>query len=685
MRPLPCSLLFSALLLASPAHADTRIWPGIAPCATTLQACIDGSANGDRIEVVSSNPINEDITLANRSLQLVGDTPLGQARFAPVRSMAITGNTNGLSVLVSGFRFTDATVLAQWNGTGTGNIELRNLSLENASAGGSHITVYALAGTLNATLYNNQIRSTPTSMTNYMLVDVAALNSILNLDARFNRIAFDTVPTSGGSGISYRLLEGSDGRAVLFGNEVRTRTGASGSQGIVIGDSRNAAGSDLVAWLYNNVVIGDGSVLYSKGISIQRYGPGSITAQVLNNTLVNLRSGLDLHNIWVVTSPPVITVLAKNNLISATTTVDVPSDLATGVTQDYNLHHGTPPATPGTHSIFANPQLVDANAPRLQATSPAHDAADTASLAVGLIVNNLPALDADGLRRIKGSDDKADIGAYEYGDVSFGHETTAANSTGHITFFNHPSVTSAPTANVFATPVYRSVEFPSPYGVYWGSTPWKLFAQNMASMPIGAGFSAFVPAPGAGVFRHQATTGNASNYSKIDNSSTNNQPDQIVLVSQNWSAFDSMIYNNHHIGIAYLTDITSQWAIATMDNENMNTGAAFNIYAQPPSPNAFRVTAIARNLATMSGIVIDHPLLNGQPCARVQATRLRRATPLSAGFDLFYANDIQRWMIYGHNHDSGAIIAGDQFNVVIDPAQIYECSRGDALFANGFE
>ncbi len=39
------------------APAATLTYPGAAPCATTLQSCIDGAASGDTIEIASSNAI----------------------------------------------------------------------------------------------------------------------------------------------------------------------------------------------------------------------------------------------------------------------------------------------------------------------------------------------------------------------------------------------------------------------------------------------------------------------------------------------------------------------------------------------------------------------------------------------------------------------------------------------------
>jgi len=69
--------LGSALIFldqATPAPAKpvgvTRPYPGLAPCNTTLQACIDGSANGDSINIAPGF-YNTSVTL-NKAVSLIG-------------------------------------------------------------------------------------------------------------------------------------------------------------------------------------------------------------------------------------------------------------------------------------------------------------------------------------------------------------------------------------------------------------------------------------------------------------------------------------------------------------------------------------------------------------------------------------------------------------------------------------
>src|SRR5690606_29881401 len=63
-RPL-LSLPFAACLAlsAGEAGAVTRAWPGVAPCAGSLQACIDASGATDVVEITTNATIDETLTI----------------------------------------------------------------------------------------------------------------------------------------------------------------------------------------------------------------------------------------------------------------------------------------------------------------------------------------------------------------------------------------------------------------------------------------------------------------------------------------------------------------------------------------------------------------------------------------------------------------------------------------------
>ena len=80
-------------------------------------------------------------------------------------------------------------------------------------------------------------------------------------------------------------------------------------------------------------------------------------------------------------------------------------------------------------------------------------------------------------------------------------------------------------------------------------------------------------------------------------------------------------------------------------------------------------------------MVLDHPLLNGIPCAAAQVTQgVSPASPGPVGgFDLDYGLVDGRWGIYSPTPWP----ADTTFNVVVDPAQVSACT--DRIFATDFD
>lgn len=78
-------------------------------------------------------------------------------------------------------------------------------------------------------------------------------------------------------------------------------------------------------------------------------------------------------------------------------------------------------------------------------------------------------------------------------------------------------------------------------------------------------------------------------------------------------------------------------------------------------------------------VLLDHPLLNGTPCARPQVTAVFNGSPINDYFNLYYDDSLSRWRIGFHND----FPVGTQFDVLVDPAQVAACT--DVIFADGFD
>ncbi len=165
----------------------------------------------------------------------------------------------------------------------------------------------------------------------------------------------------------------------------------------------------------------------------------------------------------------------------------------------------------------------------------------------------------------------------------FVHKATAANTSGHITTIDYPLTNGHPDAILLVTPNWNpgsvgGVYDDHPIGVYYSGGKWKIFNQDLATIPVGASFNVTVLTAGPGVFVHKATAGNSAfDYTMIDNALTNNNPNAIVLVTPNWNPGGvGGVYSDYKIGVWYTG---SKWAIFNQDGATaIPDGTAFNVY-----------------------------------------------------------------------------------------------------------
>ncbi|MBL8300381.1 MAG: hypothetical protein JNN30_18755 [Rhodanobacteraceae bacterium] len=675
-------LLASLAPLPAAAGITTSIWPGPAPCNTTLQACIDATPNGGSVVIDTDATIDESLNLFNRSLSLVANTgrkpTLAPGNWIIVSSASILGDQN---VTIRDLRLQSSYLSATYTGVGTATYDFSGLVFEQTTTP-VYLHVEGRSGnTVQARLYNNRLTGLPRNL-NAGLIELVNGGGTFNAQAYYNEVNSSSPIAVEGAGVFVDTTGGGSGTVKLHGNTVRGgyyRAGLFVSEGLF-----SSATSDFNARVYSNVVIcadnTSGGSTSGSGIGFT-VNNGRIDGQAINNTITRCSSGISATQWSGGGTGASISGIVKNNLIVGQRGLTFTSALTASLSNDYNLLNvASNLATPGPNTITADARLVGLSVPRLRASSPAIDAADQTALGLGIIFNSLPTNDADGLRRYKGVGGDADIGAYEYGDRSVLHIAASPNITGHITRIDNAILDGDAAANPIATPSWNAsgsgISNDNALGIYYASGKWRLFNQNTSSaMPVNAGYNVFVPAAGSGAFRHVSSATNNSGYAtRLDNSSVNNLPERIILVTQNWSA-GSSVYNAHPIGIDY---VGSEWLIVNIDQASGGTmpiGAGFDVYAQEASPNAFRVRAVTAN----NSIPLDHPLLNDTPCARLNVTRLHNGTAVPRNFDVYYGTANGRWNIFSYS----ALQIGMEFNVVVDPAQVMECA--DRIFANAFQ
>ena len=261
--------------------------------------------------------------------------------------------------------------------------------------------------------------------------------------------------------------------------------------------------------------------------------------------------------------------------------------------------------------------------------------------------------------------------------VRFVHTATITNTTGNYTYIDHPLTNNNPDAIVFVTQNWNPGGVGDTYndyaiGVWYSSSAqkWSIFNQdNTSSMPEGAAFNVLIPATGANAFVHTATAGNITgNWTYIDHPLTNNNPDAIIFVTQNWNPGGvGGTYNDYAIGVWYYSTI-GKWAIFNQDNtSSMPDGAAFNVLIPPTSADVFVHTATATNIAGHY-TYLDHPLTNDNPNAIVFVTPNWNPGGVGGTYNdrpigVWYSSGVKKWAIF--NQDFASMPDGAAFNVLV--------------------
>lgn len=660
-------LLTATALLALPslAGAATLTWPGAAPCDGSLQACIDAATPADTVQIARNTPIDEAI-LITKSLQLraaPGWSPmltrtleLQVPNLSPGSAAEIT--VEGITLFEAGLRVTHAA-------STTARVILRGNTIRSVPAAGSWFNAAALNVTtvspngLDLDVLDNLIdaRLLVPGNTGHAGIRIMGEGSgeLTGFIAR-NRILMQHAPSAAAIGIERHAgssnlriglnrIEGSD-----YGHGIRFRAE----------DSESA--SHIVA-VYNNVVIGQKHHASGAAIVLETT-QAELLSQVLSNTLTHGQRGLLTNG--------TAGIQLANNLF-AYNDEDVLIAPASEVAYLNNLSHGN-----GTSRLIGTPGLVTGS-PRLAFDGfrlrPGSAAIDAASDDVGM--SPMDFVDIDGLPRLKGA--FMDIGAHESGARHLLHRASPGNTV------LHASEMRALQGEVAANPLLTQNWNPGgiggtynnqPVGVYYAEGLWRVFNENIAPMPAGAAFNVF--APGSATPGHLSAPANTfDGASLIDREGLTDNPDAFVLATHHWNGHGSPgQYMDTRWGIAYLG---GYWTLIALEAPFPHQ-RGFNLHMQQRSGSAFLHVSDAGNI-TANWTTIDHPLLNGTPCALLQVTpRTDGSFAPSQQLGVWYTGS--RWAVF--HQGSATMPAGVQMHVLFDPAQVEGCSR-ERIFADGVE
>jgi hypothetical protein len=691
-----CSALLCALVLSTGAQATTRTWPGAAPCNGTLEACFSASASGDTIVLATDTPIDESIGV-NSAVNLVARTGF-KPRFAAGRFIAFTPQEAGpWSLLVSGIAFDDGGIAVQM--VDDGNVVLEDIAATSMQ-GTFPIQVGTFmppSGTIAAQVTVRRCRLRVGTSTGIGIFVSAADGA--QLDARVHDNTIEPIgqiaePASsvGPTGINVRAFGAAAHSIDIQRNRVLPAPdGLSNplarlATGIVV-STFASTGPSAIRVADNVTVLRPGANFANAGVLAILDGTSN-DIRVINNTHVGGRNGIRVQRDNAAAN---VSGRIDNNLVTLASFVGIfilPRTLEPALGNANNLVFGNAieEFTPGPGTLTVDPQLVSVARPRLSPASgvgfgsPAINAGDLGrrlSFGPGTLPA-LPALDNDGLRRVKSG--TLDIGAYEFGDDAFLHNTTGFANT---TALNDPRVNGSTMRTLLATRSggrFASDTTPNPRPMSQryntGTQRWELLADDGFNINTGAGFTVFVPGTGIGSLTHVTNGTNvAGAFSQLPASPNN----AIYLISASRGADSGGIADPHPLGASFQF---GNWFAVNLDNAAMPLSSRFNVYWQEPSANAYVHTVEADNQPNALVSELDHPLLNGNRCAvlHVSSNATVSLNPHHVG--VRYDSARQRW--YVRNEDGAMLPINTQFFVVIDAANS-ETGCGDALFADGFE
>lgn len=668
-----------SLPLTTMAGAPFATWPASAPCNTTLQACIDGQPSGGGVVITTTTPINES-PFINKPFSLTA-AALTDVQFAPSHSVNVvyTSSSNTASRF-SGLSLTDGNInVSISRGAGfVAQVTIEDCDFMSTSATvASRIDVSTSgSGTLNYEINRNRLHVAAPGLFDYAIW-VASNGGTADGHITFNEI--EGIGESQGWGILLNATGGTNMVGRVGQNRVRgnfSRGAIEASEGLF-----SSMPSTLSVNFVSNVISGNASG-FGGGLHAV-INDGTIVWQLANNTVVSSTRAMSALRWNTSTGGGSISGQVANNLFAHNRGgPSINPTFHAGLTHTKNLYWnntGSQSFPAGVGTVTANPFIESFDAPRLRADSPALNMADSARYNIAAI--GFADVDADGLRRRKSG--AIDIGAYEFGDTLQLHRATSGNISAHTTTIDSPGIGNA-AAKLQATPKFSAanIAYNQPYGVY-GGTEWALFSQNIAPINVGTSFNVFNPVPGDGVFAHVSSASNVSGWAtEIDHPLLNDRPNTFVLATQNWTAGGALVYNPHPIGVFYFSfGGPGRWHVINTDQpvgQDMPINLGFNIYTQDPSPNAFLVVE-APEIIQDEVLYLDHPLLNGQPCAQIQVSRKWSALK-TAHLDVYFNSARQQWAIYDY---AGTIAPGNAYFVLVDPRQIDQCD--DPLMSDGFE
>lgn len=267
-------------------------------------------------------------------------------------------------------------------------------------------------------------------------------------------------------------------------------------------------------------------------------------------------------------------------------------------------------------------------------------------------------------------------------DKVYVHTATAANTSGHVTYIDHPELNGQPDAPIVYVNNYNPGSTGGIYnnnvsGLWYDGSQWTIYNENLSDMVIGASFNIYIASDPNNVFTHVATPANSNLHeTDMDNVLLNgNSPGPYLAFSHYYNP--NSIYNTGNYGQYF------SGSFRTLYDEgftNVPEGAGFKVLVDGGT-GATGTTHISTASNIVSNwTIIDHPLLNGNPNATFVMSHywgITGATTqvyLDAVLGVWYTGT--NWSIYIEDGTT-AFPENVAFDIIIAPQEVLGVSDNE--------
>ncbi|MBM3404155.1 MAG: T9SS type A sorting domain-containing protein [Bacteroidetes bacterium] len=246
------------------------------------------------------------------------------------------------------------------------------------------------------------------------------------------------------------------------------------------------------------------------------------------------------------------------------------------------------------------------------------------------------------------------------------HRSSGSNCYYTYTLLNPLMVGADPIDKLIITHVYGTPEgshaayMLNSCGLWYTGFEWSIFDEAEADFDTNYAFFVLNAKNNGTAFTHTVTVANTVlNWTVIDHPSLNNNPNAVFFVTKTW---ENSIYDVSHVGVWY-DAVSNKWTIYDEDPLNaLGLDLTFNIFIPNSGTTFFKHVASDTYYVT----TLDHPLLNGNPDARLFVVHDYTTTSGTQGYindEIGVWYDGNNWNIYTENFTD--LFIGATFNVLI--------------------